>query len=296
MSGYNTDDGYNQEVEDRLLNDSKANEAPNKHATLAVVVSEFLGSFCLVCVGVGAVWSSGLVENDIIKSERLLYISLSYGMAYTSLVYALSFDISLKDKLLGIRHLNPVITLALFLMKRINIQHLVYYWVAHTAAFGLALAMLPAMLPHSDMQPFDKLENTSFAQEFGASFICTFISTFIIITTSFGSAVWQENVVTIAQPLRRGPQDESEQQPQTVFELNCIISGITIFAATLASSGVSGGFMNPIFSLVVGYFSHNWEPATFFGPFCGAIFASFVARVTTYQTRSFGLNRMKTGD
>jgi len=77
--------------------------------------AEFIGTLLLVLVGVG----SALIAGSQIG---LLGISLTFGMTITALIYTLG-------PVSGC-HINPAITLGLFLIKRLKGKHVISYIIA----------------------------------------------------------------------------------------------------------------------------------------------------------------------
>lgn len=82
--------------------------------------------------------------------------------------------------------------------------------------------------------------------------------------------------------------DSSEQAPQTVHELNSLISALVSVIGVAVGTPLSGCFMNPFFALALLSVSHWRHSAVvvIFGPTIGAGFAALAAKLFTYRTRA----------
>src|SRR5207302_11080263 len=94
------------------------------------LVAEFIGTFTLIFVGVGAIY----------QNAGLLAVALAHGLAIAVMVSATG----------GISggHLNPAVTFGLLVGSKIDLKRAVAYWVAQLARAILA-AWLVAVLLHS---------------------------------------------------------------------------------------------------------------------------------------------------
>jgi MIP family channel proteins len=82
-------------------------------------IAEFLGTFTLVLVGVGAVASG----------QGLVVGALSHGLVVVGMIYTYGH--------VSGAHINPAVSLALFVSRTITLPTLLVYWVAQ---FGGAIA------------------------------------------------------------------------------------------------------------------------------------------------------------
>lgn len=91
--------------------------------------------------------------------------------------------------------------------------------------------------------------------------------------------------------------DTSEQAPQTVHELNSLISALVSVIGVAVGTPLSGCFMNPFFGLAVLAVSHWRHSAVvvIFGPTLGAAVAALAAKLFTYRTRAPFLTGVRWG-
>jgi len=242
---------------------SKSDDTPTEKIFLA----EFIAALLLTICGVGSIWISALLEDDELQTSRLVFIGLVYGMVYTSLMYALSSTNN-------VRNINPAITLTLLFTRRQTFKQCLLLWAAQILGTLLGGLILPCTLPKNrTLNPYELLEDSTTFQQFFMDFMCSFLSTFVIIITCFDQPLNKPIVVETDVTRKR---DASEKQPQTVHELNCIICGGTIFVCATIGSGISGGFMNPCFTVCLWAYTYKLKVAALFSPLVGSLMAFLV--------------------
>jgi len=247
----------------------------NFPASREEVVSEFLAAFFMTYIPLIAIWTSGIITADRIANDRILYVSLAFGLTYGAIMYTFSFDVperANRSKLpaYSVRHVNPIITLSLLFMRETTLSRACLFWVTQALATLLACLCVPASLPSGDMKPYELLEDANTAQGIFMSTLVTFLFILIVTATSFGG----DEDVSVSQVV--SADDTSEQQPQTVHELNCIVVAVVVCASVAVGSTISGGFMNPFFAVAVAHFSSNWLIAPLVAPFISVIIAVLV--------------------
>lgn len=221
-----------------------------------MIMAELIANFLLQMMGISIIWVSGILSDDMMTGARLLFIAFGYGMSYGVLVYALSGTGS-------VRHLNPIITISMWTINK-NWKFSALYLFSQFGGGVGALIFVPWIMPERAMQPFDLLENTTPVQALAVSVICSYIVCFIIVTTLFGADAVLEQPVAL---------DNSEQHPQTIHEINSLMSGLTMFVCCFGAA-VSGGFLNPITAFCCSFFNGSFAVAPLVGPIIGATLAS----------------------
>jgi len=234
----------------------------------------------MVLCAVAGVWVGGILTDDSLVVGRLLFISIAYGTAYGSALYAFS-----SDGAVGVRVMNPYVCLCLWMVGKLRLTRAAVFILLQCVSSLLAVLTLLSLLPHglflrlsTPLRPFELIEEVTPGQSVLMSFVATFFYLLVVIITCFGSG--RERIVTEPGIW----PDTSEQQPQTVHELNCLICSFAVFAGTISSSSISAGFLNPLVALPVAALSGvlSWMP------FLGSILACFcVVPVALFCPGSF---------
>src|SRR3954447_9859409 len=93
--------------------------------TMSRYFAEFIGTFVLVFAGCG----SAVLAGDKIG---FLGVSFAFGLALLAMVYTIGHVSGC--------HINPAVTLGLFVTKKMERQHLLGYWAAQVLGAILAAA------------------------------------------------------------------------------------------------------------------------------------------------------------
>jgi len=144
-------------------------------------VAEFIGTFALIFIGVGAIHHLGGIE----KNGGLLGIALAHGLTIAVMVSATG----------GISggHLNPAVTFGLWVGGKIDLQGTICYWIAQLAG-GTAAGLLCVLFLGSaqivangtpDIATVNSVPVVSAAQAIGIEAVLTFFLVFVV----YGSAV-----------------------------------------------------------------------------------------------------------
>ncbi len=145
-------------------------------------VAEFIGTFALIFVGVGAIY----------HNAGLLAIALAHGLTIAVMVSATG----------GISggHLNPAVTFGLFVGGKINLRNSIAYWIAQLAGASAAAFLLlflftgqvdpnnqglPASTIVANGTPTLAAKGVTFAQGVVIEAVLTFFLVFVV----YGSAV-----------------------------------------------------------------------------------------------------------
>ncbi|MGL5617066.1 MAG: aquaporin [Sarcina sp.] len=142
---------------------------------LRKAIAEFIGTFVLVFIG-----PSAAVLGDGIHGIGILGIAMAFGLALMIMCYAIG-------PISGC-HINPAVSVGMFINKRITFVELIYYIIAQILGGILASTALFALLKCGHM-PLTNFGENSFGH-FGAAgaflveVILTFIFVLVILTVT----------------------------------------------------------------------------------------------------------------
>ena len=198
--------------------------------------AEFIGTFCLVFVGTGAI-----IGNDI--SGGVLGnagIALAFGLIVTLMIIALGA--------ISGAHINPAVSIALTLSGQLPPTRLAPYIVCQCSGALLASAILLWLLPeHPNLGA--TLPAAGSVPAFALEILLTTVLIFVILTL-------------IAQPFA---------QPL----ISAMLIGATVGLAAFCGGSISGASMNPARSLgpalLSGHYQTLWIYLT--APILGAMLA-----------------------
>src|SRR6266576_4087729 len=161
-------------------------------------IAEFIGTFFLVLT----------VGCTIIPGAAGVIAPLAIGAALMVMVFATGH--------ISGAHLNPAVTLAVFLRGKFPAKDVIPYWIAQIAA-GVVAALVAVFLCGKSGTP---MEITNVPAAFVAEFLFTFALAFVVL-----------NVATA-----KGTLDNS---------FYGLAIGFTVLAGIFAVGGISGGAFNP---------------------------------------------------
>lgn len=135
--------------------------------------AEFLGTFCLVFAGTGAI-----IANEASRGAvSHVGVALTFGLVVMAMIYTLG-DVSGA-------HLNPAVTLGFWLARRIDAATITPYLLAQILGALAASGLLRTLFPESE-----KLGATLPAgpwwQSFTLEIVLTFILMFVILNVATG--------------------------------------------------------------------------------------------------------------
>jgi len=186
--------------------------------------AELLGTYILVFVGCGAI----IINNVTDGMVSHLGIGLSFGIVVMTIIYAIG-DVSGA-------HINPAVTIAFALAKRLEKKLILPYVSFQIAGAILASATLFYMFPDAKTMGETLPRDNNLMQSFILELILSFILMFIILSVSTGA---KEKGITAA----------------------LAIGGVVAFAAIFAGP-ISGASMNPARSIGPAIFAgdliHLW--------------------------------------
>ncbi len=205
--------------------------------------AEFVGTFALVFVGGGAIiTSAGLPPGVAITG-----IALAHGLILALMVTA-TMNIS--------GHINPAVTAAFLVTRRIEALMAVIHWIAQFTGAIVAAWALKVLYPAA-ASSITRLGGQSISSDTTLiqAVILEAIATFFLVFVIFGTAV---------DP--RGPK------------VGGFAIGLTITADILAIGALTGGSMNPARSFGPAVVTGIYEGQTAYwvGPIVGAIVAGLL--------------------
>jgi len=174
------------------------------------LISEFIGTFCLVFAGTGAI-----IVNDVSGGTvSHVGIALTFGLVVLAMIYTLG-DVSGA-------HLNPAVTLGFYVARRFESRLVAPYILSQCMGALCASIILRVLFPqHPSLG--STLPIGSVAQSFILELILTWILMFVILSVSTGA---QEKGITAG-----------------------IAVGAVIGLEALFAGPISGASMNPARSL-----------------------------------------------
>lgn len=135
-------------------------------------IAEFIGTFVLVLFGTGTVVLGGGVEGI-----GILGIALAFGLSLVAMAYSIGT--------ISGCHINPAVSIAMFVNKRLNAKELVYYLVAQVLGGLLGTVTLLNFLNQSNMSienlGQNGFENLGTSGAFLVEFVLTFVFILVII-------------------------------------------------------------------------------------------------------------------
>ena len=206
------------------------------------LIAEFVGTFTLIFLGVGA---------GIVSSGDIVAIALAHGLAIALMVTAVGH--------ISGGHFNPAVTLAMLVTGRIELSEAIRYRFAQLAGAAGAALVLLATLGTSIRDAGVNVGTPGIGAGFDAknALVAEIVGTFFLVFVIFGVAVDKRGTFKILAGLP---------------------IGLMITADILALGGVSGAAVNPARwfgpAVVSGHFDDFW--IWIVGPAIGALLAAFV--------------------
>lgn len=137
-------------------------------------LAEFIGTFCLVFCGTGAI----IIDQETGGSITHAGVAVVFGLIVSAMIYTLG-DISGA-------HLNPAVTIAFWLSKYFPAKEILPYVVSQISGAIFASVTLKFLFPVNQYLG-STLPAGSAAQSFVLEIILSFILMFVIIFTAKGS-------------------------------------------------------------------------------------------------------------
>lgn len=200
--------------------------------TLRSAIAEFVGTFIFVFAIIGAVVSGSALTP------------LAIGFALMVLVFATGH--------VSGAHLNPAVSVGVWLRGAINVATLVFYVVAQLVGAALGAALSLALWP---------VAKSPMAISVGPAFLVEAFWTLVLVYVVLNVATSKDNANNSFYGLA---------------------IGTTVFVGAVAVGGISGGGFNPAVALalsITGHFAWGSYWLYFLAPIVGGIVAALIFRV-----------------
>ena len=168
-------------------------------------IAEFIGTFFLVLT----------VGCTVIPAAAGVIAPLAIGGALMVMVFATGH--------ISGGHLNPAVTLAVFIRGRCEAKDVVPYWIAQVAA-GVAAAFVAMFLAGKSGTP---MVITNFPQAFAAEFLFTFALAFVVLNSATAKGTANNSFYGLA-------------------------IGMTVMVGAFSVGAISGGAFNPAVAVGLG--------------------------------------------
>jgi MIP family channel proteins len=103
------------------------------------LVAEFIGTFALIFFGAGSICADQFLRSTGQSGIGLLGIALAHGLAIGLMVTAIGH--------ISGGHLNPAVTIAFWVTKRLSTFDSILYWIAQPAGAVAAAYLLRTIVP-----------------------------------------------------------------------------------------------------------------------------------------------------
>lgn len=205
-------------------------------------IAEFIGTFCLVFCGTGAI----IINQEIPNSVTNVGIAAVFGLVVAAMIYALG-------PISG-AHLNPVVSIAFWLAKNFPLREILPYSISQFTGALSASLILNVLFPHNAT-----LGNTIPAGTAMQSFILELILTMILVMVILFVAIGNKE-----QGMFAG-----------------IAIGSVVLLEAMFAGPVCGASMNPFRSLAPALVSTNLKFIWIYliAPLLGSLFGVLFWRV-----------------
>ncbi|PDY45745.1 MULTISPECIES: aquaporin [Bacillus] len=209
-------------------------------------IAEFIGTFVLVLFGTGTAVLGGGIEGI-----GTLGIAMAFGLSIVAMAYSIGT--------ISGCHVNPAVSIAMFVNKRMNAMELSYYLLAQVLGGLLGTATLVTILKSSNMS-LDNLGQNAFGNlGLSGSFLVEFVLTFVFI------------LVIIAVTGKKGNA-----------QLAGLVIGFTLVLVHLLGIPLTGTSVNPARSLAPALFAGGEAVSQLWvfivAPILGGIVAAIVGK------------------
>nr|WP_088326175.1 aquaporin [Bacillus cereus] len=209
-------------------------------------IAECIGTFVLVLFGTGTAVIGGGVEGI-----GILGIAMAFGLSIIAMVYSIGT--------ISGCHVNPAVSIAMFINKRMTAKELAYYVIAQILGALLGTVTLVTILKSSGMTLSNLGQNSFGNLGASGSFLVEFVLTFVFI------------LVIMAVTGKKG-----------ITNLAGIVIGLTLVLVHLLGISLTGTSVNPARSLAPALFvggeaiSQLW--VFIIAPILGGIAAAMIGK------------------
>ena len=181
-------------------------------------IAECIGTFVLVLFGTGTAVIGGGVEGI-----GILGIAMAFGLSIVAMAYSIGT--------ISGCHVNPAVSIAMFINKRMTAKELAYYVIAQILGALLGTVTLVTILKSSGMTLSNLGQNSFGNLGASGSFLVEFVLTFVFI------------LVIMAVTGKKG-----------ITNLAGIVIGLTLVLVHLLGISLTGTSVNPARSLAPALF------------------------------------------
>lgn len=277
-------------VRNGLMFDPQDSDPLSSRIAHRFMFAEFLGSLFFGLISQGSVIASGALTFEFTYHNlfpgRLMTISLANAFAQTSILYSVlpyathvgskqeghndegpsSSQLSIGRDQYVVGHFNPVVTLAMVVLKEIRLGQAIMFWVAQFFGFALASLLLINSVPDAENSILG-VPQKCFKCSQQKSLLMEIVLTFFMIWSCFIFMV-------------RPPKG-------FVSEFKASLFGFFLVSSQFVGAGVSGACMNPARALGPSLVAGHWEDLWVYivGPVVGMFLAIVVIYYETAETK-----------
>jgi MIP family channel proteins len=146
------------------------------------LLAEFVGTFALIFFGVGSMCADQYLRASGQSGFGLLGVAVASGLAYAIMITAVGH--------ISGGQLNPAVTIAFWVTKRLSTLQSLFYWVAQLLGAVAAAYLLAAIVPETVWRPVG-LGTPALAPDFTRmhGMLLEGVMTFFLVFVFFATAV-----------------------------------------------------------------------------------------------------------
>ncbi|MDT1957238.1 MIP family channel protein [Carnobacterium divergens] len=209
-------------------------------------IAEFIGTFVLVLFGTGTAVLGGGIEG-----VGTLAIAMAFGLSIVAMAYSIGT--------ISGCHVNPAVSIGLFVNKRISAMELVYYLVGQVLGAIVATAVLKSILVASDLSVSNLGQNGFGNLNAMGAFLVECILTFVFVL-----------VIVMVTGKKGNP------------EFAGLVIGLTLVLIHLLGIPLTGTSVNPARSIAPAIFAGGEALSQLWvfivGPIVGGVLAAVVGK------------------